>query len=112
MIHSFSGSSEIMHRMVRIGSWISFSAGLADPGRERLRRVFLDTPLDRLLLETDAPDQLPSALKTTAPPPVNEPANILPLYREAARLRHIDLHDFIHQIWNNGTIYADSLLPR
>ena len=112
MIHSYSGSSEIMHRIVRVGGWISFSAGLADPKRERLRRVFLATPLDRLLLETDAPDQLPFALKTATPTPVNEPANILALYREAAGLRQIDLHDFIHRIWTNGTIYADSLLPR
>lgn len=113
MIHSFSGSSETMHRLVRIGGWISFSAGLADPKRERLRRVFIETPIDRILLETDAPDQLPAALRTSATtPPVNEPANILPLYREAAGLRHINLQDFIHRIWNNGTIYADSLLSR
>jgi len=113
MIHSFSGSSETMHRVVRIGGWISFSARLVDPKREHLRRVFLATPLDRLLLETDAPDQLPQALRGAATTtPVNEPANILALYREAAGLRQIDLHDFIHRIWNNGTIYADSLLPR
>ena len=113
MIHSFSGSPEIMHRLVRIGGWISFSAGLADRRRERLRRVFIETPLPRILLETDAPDQLPPALRTAATTlPVNEPANILPLYREAAGLRQINLQDFIHRIWNNGTIYADSLLPR
>jgi TatD DNase family protein len=112
MIHSFNGSTEIMHRIVRIGGWISFSAGLTDPKRERLRRVFVATPLHRLLLETDAPDQLPFALKTATPAPVNEPANILALYREAAKLRQIDPENFIHRIWTNGEIYADSLLPR
>ncbi|MBB5348149.1 TatD family hydrolase [Desulfoprunum benzoelyticum] len=112
MIHSFSGSSEIMQRLVRLGCWLSFSAGLTDPKRERLRRVFVATPLHRILLETDAPDQLPFALKTAATPPLNEPANILALYREAAELRQIDLENFIHRIWNNGEIYADSLLPR
>lgn len=112
MIHSFGGSLETMHRLVKLGCWISFSARLIDRERHALHQVFCGTPPDRILLETDAPDQLPSSLRNASVVRCNEPANIAELYRQAARFRHMDLDDFTQQIWNNGEIYADSLLPR
>lgn len=112
MIHSFGGSLETMHRLVRLGCWISFSARLINCERHMLQQVFCATPLDRILLETDAPDQLSATLKNSATAYCNEPANIADLYRQAAQLRHMNLDDFTQQIWNNGEIYADSLLPR
>lgn len=112
MLHSFGGSLETMHRLVNLGCWISFSARLIDHERHTLQRVFCETPLDRILLETDAPDQLPATLRNSADTRCNEPANIAELYRQAAWLRRINLNDFTQQIWNNGEIYTDSLLPR
>jgi TatD DNase family protein len=114
MIHAFSGSLEMMQRLVRLGCWISFSTALGDPGREPLQRVAQQTPIDRILLETDAPDQLPAAMKTAAQGSgaCNEPANIPALYRFAANLHYIDLQDFCRQVWQNGTLYTDSTLPR
>ncbi len=114
MIHAFSGSLETMRRLVRLGCWISFSTALSDPGREPLQRIAQETPVDRLLLETDAPDQLPAALRTSAHGrrPCNEPANIPALYRFAANLHQMDLQDFCRQVWQNGTLYTDSMLPR
>jgi TatD DNase family protein len=114
MIHAFSGSLEMMHRLVRLGCWISFSTALSDPGREPLQRVAQETPVDRLLLETDAPDQLPAVLKTSGQGdrPCNEPANIPALYRFAANLHHMDLQDFCRQVWQNGTLYTHPMLPR
>ena len=114
MIHAFSGSLEMMHRLVRLGCWISFSTAMGDPGREPLQRIAQETPIDRILLETDAPDQLPAALKTGTQGngACNEPANIPALYRFAANLHHMDLQEFCRQVWQNGTLYTDSMFPR
>jgi TatD DNase family protein len=112
MIHSFGGSLETMLRLVRLGCWISFSARLIDRKRHALHQVFCETPTDRILLETDAPDQLPATLRNSGDALYNEPANIADFYRQAARLRCMSFDDFTQQIWNNGEIYADSLLPR
>lgn len=113
MIHSFGGSLEIMQRLVRLGCWLSFSARLAAPGQERLRQVFQETRLPHILLETDAPDQLQTGI--TATPEAsgnNEPANIAGIYAFAANLHHMELQDFCSQIWQNGTVFTDSMLPR
>ncbi len=112
MLHSFGGSLETMQRLVNLGCWISFSSSLIDREPHTLQRVFFETPIDRILLETDAPDQLPVTLRNSDGARCNEPANIADLYRQAARLRRINLEDFTQQIWNNGEIYTDSLLPR
>ena len=114
MIHSFSGSRETMLRLVRLGCTISFSARMAAPGQERLRQVFQETPLSRVLLETDAPDQLQTTILPNSIPGSgnNEPANVTAFYAFAANLYHLDLQDFCRQIWHNGTVFTDSTFPR
>jgi TatD DNase family protein len=114
MIHSFNGSVETMRRLVRLGCFISFSMNLLDPEREKLRNALQETPIAHLLLETDAPDQLPTSRKIvgSGDQACNEPANIPELYRLAANLHHTDLQDFCRQIKQNGTLFTDSTLPR
>ena len=113
MVHSFGGSQEVMHRLVKLGCMISFSAKIAAPGQERLRQVFLRTPLSCVLLETDAPDQLHVDISWyNQNPEINEPAFIAALYAFAANLHHMDLQDFCGQIWQNGTIFTDTAFSR
>lgn len=114
MIHSFSGSLETMRRLVRLGCFISFSMNLLDPRREKLRDILGKTPVEHLLLETDAPDQPPASRKNAGSvgQACYEPANIPELYRLAANLHHIDLQEFSRQIKENGTLFTDSTLPR
>ena len=49
--------------LARLGAYFGFPGYFARPGKERQREVFRAVPPDRLLIETDAPDQcLPDAL--------------------------------------------------
>lgn len=114
LLHSFGGSLEVMQRLVQLGCTISFSARLAASGQERLRRVFQETPLSRILLETDAPGQLQAEISCTNKQAsrYNEPAHITALYVYAANLYNMDLQDFCRQIWQNGKIFTDSAIPR
>lgn len=111
LFHSFAGSQEIMTRLLNMGGFFSFSAALADPAREKLRRVFMKVPLDRLLLETDAPGQYVPQLceheNLYHKKYFNEPLYIPQIYAFAAHLREIDLHLLTTTLWKNGQIFTN-----
>jgi len=55
VIHCFTGSSDDARRALDLGFFISFSGILTFPGATALRDAAALVPLDRLLVETDAP---------------------------------------------------------
>ncbi|MGB0589570.1 MAG: TatD family hydrolase [Myxococcota bacterium] len=57
MVHAFSGSPEVATEWVRLGAHVSFSTAIARPQSRRLRAACRVIPSDRLLAETDSPDQ-------------------------------------------------------
>ena len=107
MIHSFSGSMETMQRLVSVGCSLSFSTRLCNPEQKRLRSVFIDTPLDNILLETDSPDQLTFSSPTVAG--LNEPAFITELYKQGATLKKMEPDTFNNRIWSNATVFTDQI---
>ena len=108
MIHSFSGSMESMERLVRMGGYLSYSAKLGEEEQQRLQAIFRETPVEHILLESDAPDQLPST--NTSNGNLNEPSFIVELYRLAAHLREMPLDEFTQQLWQNGTIFTNQTI--
>jgi len=111
LFHSFGGSREVMRHLLDMGAFFSFSAALADPRRAKMRQVFMDVPLDRLLLETDAPDQYVPALfapkQPLAAPPCNQPCHIPTIYAFAGGLRKVDPERFRDILWKNVKIFTD-----
>lgn len=87
VIHCFTGSRELAERALVLGFCISFSGIVAFPRAEVIQEVARTVPLERLLLETDAP--------FLAPPPHrgkrNEPALVLEVARKLASLRDLEL---------------------
>ncbi|HEY8465072.1 MAG TPA: TatD family hydrolase [Bacillota bacterium] len=55
VMHCFSGSSEIARKCLDLGLYISFTGSLTFENAHKLRAVAQGLPLDRLLVETDAP---------------------------------------------------------
>ena len=55
VFHSFSGSVEMARELVKRGWYISFSGVLTFKNAARVRAVAESVPLDRILIETDAP---------------------------------------------------------
>lgn len=108
MIHGFNGSRQSMERLVSLGGLISFSCTLVDPRQTKLRDVFLATPLDHILLETDSPNQFSPFLvaEKKSATMENEPAMVTALYHYCAHIRKMDLTTFTQQIWHNGTIFT------
>ena len=84
MMHSYSGSAELVPRYLALGLFVSFSGPVTWPRAKKTRRAALACPLERLLVETDAPDLPPEG--TSKP---NEPAHLVLVARAIAELRGV-----------------------
>ena len=86
VIHCFTGGLDLARRSLELGFCISFSGIVAFPRAEVIQQVAREVPEDRLLVETDAP--------FLAPPPHrgkrNEPAFVVEVARQVARLRGVE----------------------
>jgi TatD DNase family protein len=55
VLHSFSGTLEIAKRAIQLGFYIGVTGPVTYKNAERRRQIIACLPLDRLLIETDAP---------------------------------------------------------
>ncbi len=83
LLHSYGGPVELVRDFAKLGAYFSFPGYFLHERKARQREVFRHIPPDRLLVETDAPDQLPPACFVTYPlpgatdeRPLNHPANL------------------------------------
>jgi TatD DNase family protein len=63
VIHCFAGSPEFVTRACGWGFYISFAGNVTFPKAEELRVAAKEVPLERLLVETDAPYLAPQAVR-------------------------------------------------
>lgn len=56
VIHCFTGTEKELHEHLDLGCYIGITGWITDPARgQTLRRVISDIPLNKMLIETDAP---------------------------------------------------------
>jgi TatD DNase family protein len=107
LLHSYGGSKEMVGPLARLGAYFSFPGYFMHERKARQREAFRVVPLDRLLIETDAPDQLlPDAanrfpLNDAAGKAINHPANLAAVYEFVAKERRMALGSFGSQIEEN-----------
>ncbi|MFZ9937608.1 MAG: TatD family hydrolase [Luteolibacter sp.] len=96
LVHSFNGSLEIARRLLPLGAWFSFSGHFLHERKAAVRQVFRELPLDRILVETDAPDMLPPASQITHPLAggINHPANLPAIGEALAAVLEMDRDQF------------------
>jgi TatD DNase family protein len=63
VLHSYGGPVEMIPPLADLGAYFSFPGFFLHTRKERQREAFKRVPPDRLLVETDAPDQSPPAPK-------------------------------------------------
>ena len=86
VFHCFSGGPKLARRAVALGFHVSFSGILTFPNALAVREAAREVPVDRLLVETDSPYLAPVPLRGKR----NEPASVVLIARELARLRDTD----------------------
>ena len=86
MLHSFGGPVEMIPVFAKLGAYFSFPGYFLQQRKLKQREAFKAVPADRLLIETDAPDQLLPEDKNRYPlvgmdgKPLNHPANLPAVY--------------------------------
>lgn len=97
LLHSYGGPAEMIPGFVRLGAYFSVSPYFLHERKARQWESFRLIPLDRLLIETDAPDMWPPdelnphGLKDSSGKPINHPANIVMMYEAVAKLRGLEV---------------------
>lgn len=82
VLHCYTSGPELARRGLALGGYVSFSGVVTFKNSGSLRDIAKEVPLDRLLVETDAPYLAPEPLRGRT----NEPANVV---HTAARLAAI-----------------------
>ena len=85
VLHCFTGGADLARRALDLGLYISFSGILTFKKSEALRAIAASVPLDRLLVETDAPFLAPGKYRGKR----NEPAYVVETAKELAKVKGI-----------------------
>lgn len=106
LLHAYGGSPEMVPQFVEMGAYFSFSTGHIDPRKTRQRNSFRKIPLDRLLVETDAPAMAPPQPRYLWPGSADEdmtnhPANLAQAYADLAVLREMPSAQLEEQVEEN-----------
>ncbi len=86
VLHCFTMGPDEMQAYVDVGFHISFSGVVTYPKNEANREAARMTPEDRILVETDSPFLAPQGFRGKR----NEPAYVVHVLREVARVRGMD----------------------
>lgn len=99
VMHAFSGSPESARDCVRLGLHVSLAGSVTYQNAVRPPLVAASVPLERLLLETDAPDLAPEPYRGG----VNLPAYLIATAQRVAALRGIPLEELARATTDNAT---------
>ena len=121
LLHSYGGPQEMVQPFADLGAYFSFPGYYAHERKARQRETFRHIPADRLLIETDAPDQMLPEMKNeeggmkklfrdatvfaltdaATGKPINHPANLAAVYHFAAELRSEPVETLAAQVEQN-----------
>ncbi len=83
--HCFTGDRDALHECLSMGLYIGVTGWICDERRgETLKEIVADIPLDRLMIETDAPYLLPRTLGPKPKMRRNEPGYLTEVLRVVA----------------------------
>ncbi|MDR2863506.1 MAG: TatD family hydrolase [Puniceicoccales bacterium] len=101
LMHGYSGSAEQMKVFASLGGWFSCSGQIFDERQAARRAVFQAVPLERLLVETDAPNMAwPEECRADTPTGDNT-LNLPRIYAAVAHLREMPADLFSQKIAEN-----------
>lgn len=103
IMHAYSRGPELAFRILDSGLFLGMGGAATRPRARRLKRTLRAVPLDRLVLETDAPAIGLDGVK----PEDTEPRHVAQVAQAIAEVRSIELLD----VATTTTANAESLFP-
>ncbi|HBT46615.1 MAG TPA: hydrolase TatD [Peptococcaceae bacterium] len=98
VMHCFSGSWEMARQCLDMGFYISLAGPVTFKNAVKVREIAARVPLDRLLVETDAPYLTPEPYRGQR----NEPANVCLVVEGVAAARGVAVEEIIEATSNNA----------
>ncbi|MGG7518197.1 TatD family hydrolase [Allorhizobium undicola] len=107
ILHCFSAGEDLARTGVELGGFISFSGILTFPKSQELRDIARDVPLDRLLVETDAPYLAPKRWRGKR----NEPSYVINTAEVLAEVKGLSYAEMA-AITTDNALRCFSKMPR
>lgn len=89
VVHCFSGDEDFLKDCLDLGFLISFTCNITYKKAQKLRQMVSLTPMERLMLETDAPFLSPEGFRGRR----NEPQQVALLAEEVAKIKGIGVEE-------------------
>jgi TatD DNase family protein len=117
LLHSYGGPREMISQFAQLGAYFSVSGYFMASRKRPKFEAFRDVPLDRLLIETDAPDMcLPEDVDEfgliNSQGRVNHPANLPRIYQGVAELLGISLDALAEKVEANFLCLFASVIKK
>jgi TatD DNase family protein len=97
ILHSYSGSPELVDELIDYDVYFSFSGSITYERNKRGRTAAIKVPSERLLVETDSPDILPENTNGN-----NTPENLPLIVQTIAQLKGVLVADIAHSTTKNA----------
>ena len=98
IMHCYSGSVELLDDVLGLGLFIGLGGPLTFTNAKTPKEVCENVPLEKLVVETDAPYLSPHPLRGT----VNEPKNIALVVDQVAELKKMSKKHILDVLYNNS----------
>ncbi|MCI9093583.1 MAG: TatD family hydrolase [Coprobacillus sp.] len=89
IMHCYSGSVEMAKRYIDIGFYISLAGPVTFKNAKVPKEVAIQIGIDHLMIETDCPYLTPHPFRGK----LNEPANVVYIAQEIAKLKNMEIED-------------------
>jgi TatD DNase family protein len=96
MVHSFNGNLSKAEDFLNLGLSLSIGGPLCRPGNRSLQKAVKEIPLDKLLLETDSPDQPPPGRLS------NEPSTLMQVAETLAQIKALPINEVLDRTSANA----------
>ncbi len=98
IVHGFSGSMQQAEQFIALGMYLGFGGAITYDRARKLRHIASKIPLDRIVLETDAPFMTPSTYHGTP----NKPAYLQETAHILAVLRNVSIEEIAEKTTENA----------
>jgi len=98
VIHCFSGTQKFANYLFDLGFFIGIGGAITYPKNEALREVVQQSPLEKIILETDAPFLPPQNFRGKP----NHPKHVAEIARYVAKLRAVSFDAIAQQTTKNA----------
>ncbi|CAG8821119.1 15657_t:CDS:1 [Racocetra persica] len=111
ILHCFTGNWEIAEKFINLGFYVSFAGNITyktAKWQERWKEVIEKIPLERIVVETDAPYLTPEPFRGQ----INYPQNIIHTLTKIAEIKKMDIKVVAEKIYLNTLRVLGINLPK